>query len=60
MCIFFNKIAVLMPANLLKKETLALVFPFEFYEIFRNTFFIKHFWWLLLIFEENYVTYLNI
>ena len=29
-CLFFNKVAVLRPATLLKKETLALVFSCEF------------------------------
>ena len=36
------------PQNFIKKETLAQVFTCEFREIFKNTFFIKHLWWLLL------------
>ena len=30
---------MLKPSNFIKKETLAQVFPCEFYEIFKNTFF---------------------
>ena len=35
---FFNKLAALGPATLLKKETVAQVFPCEFYEISKTTF----------------------
>ena len=34
--------------NFFKKEPLAHVFSIEFCEIFKNTFFIEHIWWLLL------------
>ena len=30
------------------KKTLAQVFPRKICEIYKNTFFIEHFWWLLL------------
>ena len=40
--IFFNKVAGLRHATLLKKETLAQVFSFEFYEISKNTFYTEH------------------
>ena len=46
-CSFFNKIAELRPATLLKK-TLAQVFSCEFCEISKTSFFIEHLWWLLL------------
>ena len=36
--LFFNEVAVLRPATLLKKETLALVFSRKFYAISKNTF----------------------
>ena len=36
--LFFNKVAGLRPATLLKKETLAQVFSCEFCEISKNTF----------------------
>ena len=36
------------PATLLKKEILAQVFPCEFCEISKNTFFTEHLRWLLL------------
>ena len=39
---FFNKAAGIRSSTLLKKETLARVFSCEFYEIFKNTFFIEH------------------
>ena len=40
--LFFNKVAGLRPATLLKKETLAQVFSCEFYEISKNTIFTEH------------------
>ena len=43
--LFFNKVAGL---QLIKKETVAQMFSCEFSEIFRNTFFTEHLWWLLL------------
>ena len=36
--------------NFIKKETLAQVFSCEIREIYKNTFFIEHLWWLLLDF----------
>ena len=42
--LFFNKVAGLRPATLLKKETLAQVFSCEFYEISKNTIFTEHLW----------------
>ena len=39
--LFFNKVAGLMPAALLKKETLVEVFSSEICEIFKNTFFYR-------------------
>ena len=38
-----------------KKETLTQAFSYEFCEIFKNTFFIEHFWWLLLAITEKLV-----
>ena len=32
----------------MEKETLAQLFSCQFFEIFQNTFFIEHLWWLLL------------
>ena len=43
--LFFNKVAGLRVATLLKKETLAQCFPVKF---LRTTFYIEHLWWLLL------------
>ena len=45
--IFLNKVAGLRHPDMLKK-TLIQVFSSEFWEIFRNTFFIEHFRWLLV------------
>ena len=39
--LFFNKVAGLRPATLLKKETLTNVFSCEFYEIFKTTYFYR-------------------
>ena len=39
--LFFNKVAGLRLAALLKKETLTQVFSFEFCQIFNNTFFYR-------------------
>ena len=57
--LFFNKVAGLWPATLLRKrlwhrlatllkKTPAQVFSCEFCEILKNTFFTEHLWWLLL------------
>ena len=48
--LFLNKVAGLrtQACNFIKKETLALVFSCEFCEIYKNTFFTEHLWWLLL------------
>ena len=40
--LFYNKVAALRPAILLKKENLVQVFYCEFCEIFKNTFFTEH------------------
>ena len=40
---FFNKVAALRPATLLKRR-LAQVFLCEFSKIFKNTFFTEHLW----------------
>ena len=46
---FFNKVAPLRPGTLFKiNYTLAQVFPCEFGENFKNTFFVEHLWWKLL------------
>ena len=47
--VFFNKFASLRPV------TLAQVFSCEFCDIFKNTFFIKHFRWLLLYHQNCFV-----
>ena len=53
------------PATLLKKEILAQVFPCEFCEISKNTFFTEHLRWLLLekclfcnVTEKSYFSFL--
>ena len=45
--LFFNKVAGLKPATLLKRD-MAQVFLYEFYKIFKSSFFIKHLRWLRL------------
>ena len=44
--LLFNKVA---GPGFIKKETLAQVSSREFCKISKNTFFIEHLWWLLLI-----------
>ena len=39
-------------SNFIKKETLAQVFSCEFYEIFKNTFFIEQLRWLLAFWSQ--------
>ena len=46
---FFNKVAGLRSATLLKTETLAQLFSCEFCEIFKKPISIEHLWWLLEI-----------
>ena len=50
--LFFSIIAGFRPVTLLKKETLAQVFSYEFCEISKDTFFTEQVWWLLLIKKE--------
>ena len=47
--LFFNKIAVLPPATLLKKSLWHSCFPVNFEKFLGAPFFIEHHWWLLLI-----------
>ena len=54
--LFFNKVAGLRSANLFK-ETLPQVFPFEFYEIFKNIFFTEHLWTTASEGQNNYYTH---
>ena len=42
--LFFNKVAGLVAATLLKKETLAEVFSRQFWKNFKSTFFTEHLW----------------
>ena len=46
---FFNKVAVLTPATLLKKRLWHMCFPVNFAKSLGTPFFIEHLWWLLLI-----------
>ena len=41
---YFNKVAGLRPASLLKKRLCAQVFSCKFCEIFKSVFFIEHLW----------------
>ena len=47
--LFFNKVAGLRPATLLKKRHWHRCFPVNFVKFLRTPFFIEHLWWLLLI-----------
>ena len=45
--LFFNKVAGLRPATLLKKRLWHRCFPVNFVKFLRTPFFIEHLWWLL-------------
>ena len=49
--LFFDKVAVLRPAILLKKRLWHSCFPVNFAKFLRTPFFIEHLWWLLLMLE---------
>ena len=42
----------LRSTTLLKEETTGQVFSYEFWKLFKNTFFTEHFRWLLLIITQ--------
>ena len=46
--LFFNKVASLRPATLLKKRLWRRCFPVNFVKFLRTPFHIEHLWWLLL------------
>ena len=46
--LFFNKVAALRPATLLKKRLWHWCFPVNFAKFLRTAFFTEHLWWLLL------------
>ena len=46
--LFFNKVAGLRPATLLKKRLWHRYFPVNFAKFLRTPFFTEHLWWLLL------------
>ena len=46
--LFFNKVAGLRPATLLKKRLWHRCFPVNFAKFVRTPFIIEHLWWLLL------------
>ena len=46
--LFFNKVAGLSSATLLKKRLWHRCFPVNFVKFLRTTFFTEHLWWLLL------------
>ena len=46
--LFFNKVAGLRSATLLKKRLWYKCFPVNFVKLLRTPFYIEHLWWLLL------------
>ena len=46
--VFFNKVAGLRPATLLKKRAWHWCFAVNFTKFLRTSFYIEHLWWLLL------------
>ena len=55
---FFNKVAGLRPATLLKKRIWQGCFPVNFVKFLRKLFLIEHLWWLLQKYTENTVRHL--
>ena len=51
--LFFNKVAGLRPATLLKKRLWHRCFPVNFVKFLRTPFYIEHLWRLLLTFNMN-------
>ena len=49
--LFFNKVAGLRPATLLKKRLWHRCFPVNFVKFLRTPSFIERLWWLLLLVE---------
>ena len=49
--LFFNKVAGLRPATLLKKRLWRRCFSLNFVKFLRTALFTKHLWWLLLYFK---------
>ena len=54
--LFFNKVAGLRPVTLLKKRLQRRCFPVNFYEIFKNTYFVEH---LGTVASETYIMTVN-
>ena len=52
---FFNKVAGLKPATLLKKRLWHRRFPMNAVKFLRTPFHIEHLWWLLL--KRSYICY---
>ena len=46
--LFFNEVAGLRPATLLKKRLLHRCFPVNFFKFLTIPFYTEHLWWLLL------------
>ena len=51
--LFFNKVAGLRAATLLKKRLWHKCFSVNFVKFLRKSFYIEHLWWLLLGFTSN-------
>ena len=51
--LFFNKVAHLRPATLLKRRLWQSWFPLNFVIFLRTPFYIEHLWWLLLHFVDT-------
>ena len=50
-----NKATGLMAFNFIKKEAPSQVFSSEYHKMFDNSFFMEHFWWLLVKMVEIFV-----
>ena len=55
--LFFNKVACLRPATLLKKRLWHRCFPVNFEKSLRTPFYTEHLWWLLLTIAVREIYY---
>ena len=56
-CLFFNKVAGLRLATILKKRLLHKCLPVNFAKFLRTLFMTEHLWWLLLPFFNNLIPF---
>ena len=58
--LFFNKVAGLRPATLLKKRLWNKCFPVIFAKSLRTSFLTEHLWWLLLLYVAIHPSFISV